>query len=155
MFENEVVEWRNRIQSCENGKKLRTYKLFKHSFSTEKYITCNMAKSYRSAYAKFRCGVAPSGLKQEDMKICNINERKCFYCMDDIEDEVHVITKCPLYSESREVLYDNARRFLMLTLMFLSDKEKFVFMFECAEMCGIVAKTCYSILLRRNSFLYR
>ena len=31
--------------------------------------------------------------------------------MDDIEDEVHVITKCPLYSESREVLYDNARRF--------------------------------------------
>ena len=36
MFENEVEEWSNRIQSCENGKKLRTYKLFKHSFSTEK-----------------------------------------------------------------------------------------------------------------------
>ena len=56
MFENEVVEWSNRIQSCENGKKFRTYKLFKHSFSTEKYIACNMAKSYRSAYAKLRCG---------------------------------------------------------------------------------------------------
>ena len=71
-----------------------------------------------------------------------------------IEDEVHVITKCPLYSESREVLYDNARRF-NADFDVVSDKEKFVFMFECAEMCGIVAKTCYSILLRRNCFLYR
>ena len=37
MFENEVEEWSNRIRSCENGKKLRTYtcKLFKHSFSPE------------------------------------------------------------------------------------------------------------------------
>ena len=76
-----------------------------------------------------------------------------FYCMDDIEDEVHVITKCPLYSESREVLYENARRF-NADFDVLSDKEKFVFMFECAEICGIVAKTCYSILFRRNSFFY-
>ena len=45
MFENEVAEWSNRIQSCENGRKLRTYKLFKHSFSTEKYITCIMANN--------------------------------------------------------------------------------------------------------------
>ena len=74
--------------------------------------------------------------------------------MGDIEDEVHVITKCPLYSESREVLYDNARRF-NAEFDVLSDKEKFVFTFECAEICGIVAKTCYSILLRRDSFLYR
>ena len=69
--------------------------------------------------------------------------------MDHIEDEVHVITKCPLYSESREVLYmyDNARRF-NADFDILSDKEKFIFMFECAETCGIVAITCYSILLR-------
>ena len=33
MFENEVEEWRYRFQSCENGKKLRTYKLFKHSLA--------------------------------------------------------------------------------------------------------------------------
>ena len=41
------------------GNKLRTYRLFKQEFKSEPYLTCPMSKSHRSAYAKFRSGVAP------------------------------------------------------------------------------------------------
>ena len=43
---------------------------------------------------------------------------------------VHFIQSC-------EVLYENARRF-NADFDVLSDKEKFAFTFECAEICGIV-----------------
>ena len=151
MFEKEINDWENRIRSCENGKKLRTYKLFKHSFDIEKYVTCNIAKKYRSAFAKFRCGVAPLRIETGRYENLHVNDRKCVHCIDDIEDEVHVFTKCPLYSELREILYENAVR-LNRDFNILNDQEKFTFMFESDDMCSIVAKTCHSILLRRNSF---
>ena len=40
------------------GNKLRTTRTFKHSYSTEPYVNVTTSKKYRSAYAKFRCGVA-------------------------------------------------------------------------------------------------
>ena len=41
------------------GNKLRTYRTFKNEFVTEPYLGIIVHKKYRSAYAKFRCGVAP------------------------------------------------------------------------------------------------
>ena len=32
-------------------------------------------------------------------------ERKCFICKDEVEDESHFITKCPLHSNNRTLLY--------------------------------------------------
>ena len=29
------------------------------------------------------------------------NERKCFICKNDVEDEIHFLTKCPLYDNER------------------------------------------------------
>ena len=41
------------------GNKLRTYRKFKQQYTTEPYVNSIIAKKHRSAYAKFRCGVAP------------------------------------------------------------------------------------------------
>ena len=41
------------------GNKLRTYRRFKEADFTESYVKVIIQKKYRSAYAKFRCGVAP------------------------------------------------------------------------------------------------
>ena len=38
--------------------KLRTYRTFKDSYMTEPYVCITVSKKYRSANAKFRCGVA-------------------------------------------------------------------------------------------------
>ena len=40
------------------GNKLRTYRRFKESYTIEQYVEIVIQKKYRSAYAKFRCGVA-------------------------------------------------------------------------------------------------
>ena len=37
------------------------------------------------------------------------HERKCFVCRDDIEDECHFVTKCPLYSSERKALYKSLK----------------------------------------------
>ena len=44
--------------SNENSK-LRTYRLFKSDYCTDKYLCINFNGKYRSALAKFRAGVAP------------------------------------------------------------------------------------------------
>jgi hypothetical protein len=47
------------------GNMLRTYRLFKTSYAPELYVKNNMPRGNRSAYAKFRCGVArlkPAGM---------------------------------------------------------------------------------------------
>ena len=41
------------------GNTLRTYRTFKENYGEEQYVRIIAQKKYRSAYAKFRCGVAP------------------------------------------------------------------------------------------------
>jgi hypothetical protein len=48
---------------------------------------------------------------------------------------------------SNDVLHFNAN------FSFLSDADKFVFLFSNENDFNIVAKTCYNILIRGNSFL--
>ena len=52
--------------------------------------------------------------------------RKCFICKDDIEDEMHFITKCPLYSSEREELYKSLK-INSKTFESLSRDQKFIF----------------------------
>ena len=54
------------------------------------------------------------------------HERKCFVCKDDIEDECHFVTKCPLYSSERNVLY-NSLKGNSKFFESLNEEQKFVF----------------------------
>ena len=42
-----------------DGNKLSTYRTFKNEFAIELYLRIIVNKIYRSAHAKFKCGVAP------------------------------------------------------------------------------------------------
>ena len=61
---------------------------------------------HRSAFAKFRCGVAPIRLETGRYENIPENERLCPYCSVFVEDEIHVMLNCNLY--------ENERRFLLL-----------------------------------------
>ena len=63
------------ISSYGQGNKLRTYKLFKTSYFTEQYLLQNIPIRYRSAYAKFRCGVAPLRIETGRYERLELNER--------------------------------------------------------------------------------
>ena len=59
-----IVDWHctlqvDRSKSGSGNNKLRTYRLFKTDFATEDYCKIPLPYGHRSAFAKFRCGVAP------------------------------------------------------------------------------------------------
>ena len=58
------------------------------------------SKKYRSAYAKFRCGVAPIKIETGRYGANRVPPEECL-CMEcsRIEDEFHVIMQCPLYDD--------------------------------------------------------
>ena len=151
---NKYIEnWSNRILSQDIGNKLRTYKLFKNEYGTEMYLNTNISHRYRSSFAKFRCGVAPLAIETGRYENKNINERICFICKDKIEDEKHVILQCPLYADLRNDLYIEASN-CNTDFNILSDSEKFVYLFQNNDCYAKVAKTCFNILSRRNTFIY-
>ena len=59
--------------------KLRTYRRLKESYTTEQYVRIIIQKKSRSAYAKFRCDVAP--IKLETGRHClnrvPVDQRLC------------------------------------------------------------------------------
>ena len=63
IFQKYKNDWCSRMESYGQGCKLRTYALFKSSFCTESYLKQNLPLRHRSAFAKFRCGVAPSKIE--------------------------------------------------------------------------------------------
>ena len=153
LFDKYKVNWQNRMFSQKVGNKLRTYKLFKEVFETEMYLSKNIPSRYRSAFAKFRCGVAPLRIETGRYENKNVNERVCFICHDQIEDEKHVLLYCPLYADLRERLFNEVKR-SNVHFIILSDDDKFIYLFKSTECYDMVAKTCFNILSRRNSFLY-
>ena len=105
-----------------------SYKKFKTTVYLETYLSYVVNVKHRIALTRFR-------LSNHNLLIekgrhfrpkIERNERKCFLCKNDVEDESHFITKCPLYNKERVLLYellkDNSRFFEQL-----SDEQKFVF----------------------------
>ena len=68
-----------------------------------------------------------------------------------IEDEMHVILHCPVYSDLRKNLFDKTAQinlnFLSLTL---DASDKLVFLFTNAELLKLCAKTCFQILQKKT-----
>ena len=131
---------------------VRTYKLFKSEYGVENYCKVLVPFNDRSAFAKFRCGVAPIRLETGWYENIKLEERCCFNCSNLIEDETHVILHCPVYSDFRnnlftEILKDN-RNF-----MSLSDCQKIVFLFSNQDVFRIIAKTCKKFF-KCNQVLY-
>ena len=64
-----------------------------------------MSRAHRSAYAKFRCGVAPIRIETGRYERLNYNDRTCFNCTDKTENEQHVLLDCPVYQPLKESLF--------------------------------------------------
>ena len=75
---------------------------FKHSYSTEPYVKIVTSNKYRSAYAKFRCGVAPLKIEtcRYGLNRVPVEERLCESCQV-VEDEIHIMMVCPLFNDIR------------------------------------------------------
>ena len=108
------------------------------------YLSKNIPGRYRSAFAKFRCGGAPLRIETGRYENKNVNERVCFICYDQIEDEKHVLLDCPLYADLRESLFNEVKR-SNVHFIILSDDDKFIYLFkstECYDSNYIIQALC-------------
>ena len=146
----------NKVNSSRGsgGNKLRTYKLFKHSYKTEMYITNpTIPRRDRSALAKFRCGVAPLKIETGRYQGLPPSERFCFNCCNTVEDEFHVLMSCRLYQKIRQDLFN---KILLIDPEFatLNEHHKFEYIMSNDQIVKYNAKACHDILIIRNNLLY-
>lgn len=148
-----VSNWSARINSevGPSGKgrnKLRLYKLLKNNYNVETYCKTILPPCHRAAFSKFRCGVAPIRIETGRYEGLVEDLRLCPFC-DVLENEMHVIINCNIYDDLREQLFSKAvhcePRFYSM-----SDENKFVFLLSSPDLVRICAKTCATILQRRQ-----
>ena len=141
-WKNELNRERARRGNGQN--KLRTYRTFKSNFETETYVKMIMPFSWRSAFAKFRSGVAPLRLETGRYENLAVNQRTCFNCRGSVESEKHVLLHCPLYEDLQyEMFYEASQVNPQFDI--LNDDEKIVYLFSSTNIVKILAKTCKNI----------
>ena len=95
-----------------------------------------MPRSHRSAFTKFRCGVASLRIETGRFENLRIEERICCVCSDFIEDEAHVLLNCPFYDDVRENLFNVAKSYTV-DFMSFNNEEKIMFLFSNENMIRI------------------
>ena len=154
-------EWKEKLLSSTavagercGGNKLRTYKTFKHDFITKPYVCIITQKKYRSAYAKFRCGVAPIRIETGRYGANRVppEARLCMQCSR-IEDKFHVIMQCPLYDDVRSSCL-NSIHVLCHEFNELKLEHQFIEIMSNPLYYRIASKFMYDILNKRRFLTY-
>ena len=133
--------------------KLRTYRTFKRDYGTEPYVKTLLPAAQRGALAKLRCGTAPLRIETGRYEGLPEPQRTCFVCGDLVEDERHVLTVCPLYTDIRTDLINTCEDIIPGFLNWNID-QKFSAFLANEQFVRPCAKACKAILDRRFSFLY-
>ena len=131
LLEKAQTDWKEAIK---NKPKLRSYRQFKKNFGTQNYVSLKIPKNQRSLIAKLRLGILPIALETGRFTNTPLNERNCFYCIDKIEDEFHLVCNCKMYTDLRETLYQSMLKSCP-TFNEMSDKDKFLNIMESDLRC--------------------
>ena len=99
-------QWHTRLTTTS---KLRFYKLFKTSFSREKYLDFIPSFPLRKCLTKFRCRLEVEVGRHNNI---DANERWCRVCKVKGETEEHFLHFCPGYNTLRARLFGNLGSFL-------------------------------------------
>ena len=87
-------------------RKLRTHAIFKKSPGYEPYLSNIKNLVIRKNVTKFRLSNHKLTIEAGRMKKLNSDERFCPFCPKMIEDELHFVLYCPVYSPKRTSLVD-------------------------------------------------
>ena len=141
------------LRNVANKPKLHLYATYKSQNSTESYCKVNLTRSQRSYIAKLRLGVLPINVEIGRYSGIPRNERFCLMCNNnEVEDEIHVMLKCPSYDDLRKPLIEHAQC-LCSSFNTLSNNAKIGVL---ASHINIVRKTAnyiHSLLRLRERYL--
>jgi hypothetical protein len=129
--------------------KLRTYRTFKTSFSTESYVELNLKRSERSVMAQFRCSILPLRLETGRFVGEPEYQRICKMCdSGQVENELHFLLECQFYNELRNQLLSG----LNATVLNLNNSEKLKLLLS--EYPIKTARYLVQSLAKRKNHLY-
>ena len=144
-----------RVGHDAGGNKLRTYRRFKESYTTEQYVRIIIQKKYRSAYAKFRCGVA--AIELETGRLClnrvPVDQRLCEEC-NVVEDECQIIMNCTLYTDICDQLFTKISE-ILCHFSTLTIDDQFLQIMSNTQYYGAASRAMYNILNRRRCSMLR
>ena len=98
LLESFKDNWSEKINSSEHYK---FYSSIKHSLVLSPYLLNIKHVQARSSLARFRLGMSP--LRFRSLRFFNVpnSPLQCPFCEDSLENEVHFMLVCPLYSSLR------------------------------------------------------
>ena len=145
-----------KVSKCKKGKnKLRTYNTFKSEFVSECYVYSIMPKCHRSAMAQLRCGTAPIQIEIGRYTGVPEQERICPLCHSSVENELHVITECPVYNDIRHNLFKKLQCKFDGLMCFSKDMLlKLILSCNDEILVKDCARACHDILNLRRQLLY-
>ncbi len=145
----------DKIHNSDLLPKLRTYKLFKNEFRLENYLLDLKDIRYQISLARFRTSSHRLRIEtgRYDKPITPVENRKCRHCdLDALEDELHFLLVCPLYSTERRVLIDKCNEFFTdFDTLNNNDKFKLIMGNKDKEIISCVAQYIHQSFNIRNS----
>ncbi len=101
LFEVEETEWRDEISK---KPKLRLYRQIKSHRSTENYLQMDISRLEGSLFSQIRFGIVPIEIEVGRYRQKPVEERFCYHCKDEIEDELYFLFYCKAYKILRNNL---------------------------------------------------
>ena len=138
--------------------KLRSYVMFKNIFKSESYVKMAHSKMSRSIFAQLRLGIFPLEIETGRFRNIPSESRMWHFCKNEIEDELHFVCVCPVYSNHRKILFNeiiltyNNFSNLDITEKFcfiMATGRKYVLNYVHLETCH---HTCKDLFLKGKDF---
>ena len=92
------------VRKLSESTKATSFIRFKTNISIETHLTLNFNTVHKKAISRFRLSNHPLMIEKGRHLKIDRNERKCYFCKDDIEDEKHFLIKCPLFYKQKKPL---------------------------------------------------
>ena len=111
-----------------------------------------MPRHLRSYICKLRCGTLPLAIEtgRFNKPPIPLNERT--FCSNTVEDEVHFLIDCDIYSDLRFSLFSRTIS-IETNFCFKSNLDKFIFLINCNELQLEPDGLLYNMIRRNRALL--
>ena len=110
--------------------KLRTYSLIKQTVGIENYLKRVTNHKLRSGLTRLRLSSHKLMIEVGRHQKIPLANRSCPFCPEYVEDEIHFITNCKLYKDTRNPMLEKCIN-LKPNFPYYTDQQKFIFIMTC------------------------